>query len=219
MGKMKEKEVDGKLQLVESVDTITARICAICQKVEKAQDSYKSIMEDVYLIYKYKPFKALDMNFSDYMKEKTGMSKATSHRLVNIWKNRIKLLKGLDYEKSKKMGEWYDSLSMRQLLFISEKHQIDNLIEKRDNEVDPVMDALLEDCQRDYENIVDLPPEAKKKTDTEVPAAQADEKPEIVHTYTEVIIQEESDLDQLVETLTSIFEEGYQIDVRYIVVN
>lgn len=106
--------------VTKDVEQLLKKIESVCEKVEKAQDSYKSIIEDVYLLHYNKVHKESEMSFYDFMYEKTGMSKSTCASLVAIQKmveNMVKVLIDNDYEEGEAtLRAWVKDLSMRTLL-------------------------------------------------------------------------------------------------------
>lgn len=221
MSKLKEKEVEGKLVLVEDQNVILERIRKVCDKVEKAQDSYKSIMEDVYLVHKYKMHKAAGKTFADYMQDTTGMGRHTAHRLVKIWKTRLtackKLAEEFEQEDIDKFTKWMENQNMRNLLTLSQTGFIDGFVDQVINEGMGDLDAVLEDCKRDYIQI-----EEKEASAIEDKAQEhsVEDDPESERNaedvkWRKVEIFQESDLDSLMETLSKLFEDGYHLEVNY----
>lgn len=223
MSKLKEKEVDGKMVLVDDQNAILERIRKVCDKVERAQDSYKSIMEDVYLVHKYKMHKAAGKTFADYMQDTTGMGRHTAHRLVKIWKTRLiackKLAEEFDQEDIDNFTAWMEKQNMRNLLTLAQTGFIDSFVDQVINEGMADLDAVLEDCKRDYIQIEEKEtPAIEDKTQEHEQFVEGNPEPEYNAEdvkWRKVDIVQESDLDALMETLSKLFEDGYQLEVNY----
>lgn len=121
MGKMNYVvEVAGKRELA-NVDLMLEKISNVCAKVERAQDSYKTIMEEVYLIHEFKPYKKEgERSFERYMKERTGMSSMTAKNLARIWAVKVEAVERLVKKDTlDTLEEIYKSSSMRTLITIA----------------------------------------------------------------------------------------------------
>lgn len=225
MGKVKEKQVAGKMQLVVTEDTLINRIKAVCDNVEKAQDAYKSIAEDVYLLKKYGAHKAAGYsNFKDYITAVTGMGKTTATSLVKIWGNRLVMAKelernGLDQAVIDQALGWYDSLGMRALLSISNTAIFGEFLSLVTgvgsySALETVLDdALTSVLQRSREDDItaiedkEAEPSEDKGVET---SGQIVMSPKVT-----VEIDSDQDLDELVETLSKLHKDGNRIEVSY----
>lgn len=233
MGKVKEKQVDGKMQLVVTEDTLINRIKAVCDKVEKAQDAYKSIAEDVYLLKKYGAHKAAGYsNFKDYITVVTGMGKTTATSLIKIWGNRLVMAKefdsiGFDQELIDQALGWYDSLGMRALLSISKTEIFGEFLSLvtgvgSDCALETVLDdALTSVLQRRREDDIPAIEEKEEESSEDKEAESSEDKG--VETSAQIVmspkvtveIDSDQDLDELVETLSKLHEDGNRIEVSY----
>lgn len=117
-----EKEVDNKLVLAVDENKLIDQIAKVCAKVEKAQDAYKDIMEQTYLLHKYKVHKKYNMSFYDFMREKTGMGTTTCITLVAIWKERIKLIED-NPDSVEIIDNFIHTATMRQLIWVTKNHE------------------------------------------------------------------------------------------------
>lgn len=233
MGKVKEKQVDGKMKLVVTEDTLINRIKAVCDKVEKAQDAYKSIAEDVYLLKKYGAHKAAGYsNFKDYITAVTGMGKTTATSLVKIWGNRLVMAKeldrnGLDQAVIDQALGWYDSLGMRALLSISNTAIFGEFLllvtgVGSYSSLETVLDdALTSVLQRSREDDIPAIEEKEAESSEDKEAEPSEDKG--VETSGQIVmspkvtveIDSDQDLDELIETLSKLYEDGNRIEVSY----
>lgn len=225
MGKVKEKQVDGKMQLVVTEDTLINRIKAVCDKVEKAQDAYKSIAEDVYLLKKYCAHKAAGYsNFKDYITAVTGMGKTTATSLVKIWGNRLVMVKefdriGFDQGLIDQGLGWYDSLGMRALLSISKTEIFGEFLSLVTGvgsygALETVLDdALTSVLQRRRED--DIPAIEEKEAESSEDKVVETPAQIVMSPKVTVEIDSDQDLDELVETLSKLHEDGNRIEVSY----
>lgn len=105
--------VDGKQQL-KDISKMCEHIRKVNEQVETATDKYKSCMEELYLLKRFKANGKAP--FNQFIKEKTGMSSSMAYRLVQIWKRKIELMREVDEKDSEKFSKLFDSLSMRRYL-------------------------------------------------------------------------------------------------------
>lgn len=150
------------------VESLEQKVKAVCDKVEKAQDAYKAVMEDVYILKINKVNERYNMTFVDYIREKTGMGKSTAYSLVAIWKmileGRDDIMNNVEDEKEaeRMVKEWMKtvtSFSMRRLLeLVSNKNQFlaDNnrlLIGEKHDEYAAEVEAVIVDFEPDTTGI------------------------------------------------------------------
>ena len=235
MVKVKEKQVDGKMQLVVTEDTLINRIKAVCDKVEKAQDAYKSIAEDVYLLKKYGAHKAAGYsNFKDYITAVTGMGKTTATSLVKIWGNRLVMAKefdrvGFDQGIIDQALGWYDSLGMRALLSISKTEIFGEFLSlvtgvgSYDALETVLDDALTSVLQRSSIEEKEAEPSEEKEAEPSEGKEAEPSEGKGVETSGQIVmspkvtveINSDQDLDELVETLSKLYDGGYRLEVTY----
>lgn len=171
------KDLNGKNVKVEK---LIANIASTEAKVQKAMTSYKSVMGDIYVLYKSKVYKKSGFaNFYDYLYEMTGMSKSTAAKLIKAYRTRLDVMDTLKIEcdmteeEEKEINEFFDNASMRTYAEMSADDSV-------------VLGEINEWLQNKDKNLNESVPEAYKKDDAidlkEVPVSDNSKKKEVLYT-------------------------------------
>lgn len=105
-------------------------IRTVCQKVEKATDSYKNIMEEVAILHLNKVHAKSGLSFTQYMFNETGMGETTCKSLVAIQKHieyecgRLETIENLSNDDIAEYRGFMKKATMRELLLMAKNQDI-----------------------------------------------------------------------------------------------